>query len=58
VRRHPGYTTHYPGLDQSAADWLSEHRPKIFGVDCPSPDNPIDRIYPVHMYCRREGITH
>jgi kynurenine formamidase len=52
------YTTQYPGLDQSAADWLAERRPKIFGVDSPSPDNPIDRIYPVHMYCRRDGVTH
>jgi kynurenine formamidase len=54
----PEYTTAYPGLDQSAADWLDEHRPKVFGVDSPSPDNPIDRIYPVHMFCRREGVTH
>jgi kynurenine formamidase len=54
----PEYTTDYPGLDQSAADWLAAHRPKIFGVDSPSPDTPGDRIYPVHMYCRREGVTH
>jgi kynurenine formamidase len=54
----PEYTTQYPGLDASAADWLSEHHPKIFGVDSPSPDNPIDKDYPVHMYCRREGVTH
>ncbi|MBV9194800.1 MAG: cyclase family protein, partial [Solirubrobacterales bacterium] len=24
------YTTEYPGLDQSAADWLAKHRPKVF----------------------------
>lgn len=52
------YTTEYGGLDQSAADWLSDHQPKIFGVDSPSPDTPCDRIYPVHMYCREQGITH
>ncbi len=52
------YTTEYGGLDQSAADWLSDHQPKIFGVDSPSPDTPGDRIYPVHMYCREHGITH
>jgi kynurenine formamidase len=52
------YTSQYPGLDQSAADWLAAHKPKVFGVDSPSPDNPADRIYPVHLFCRRTGITH
>jgi kynurenine formamidase len=52
------YTTEYPGLDQTAADWLRDRRVKIFGVDTPSPDNPIDRTYPVHLMCRAEGITH
>ena len=54
----PEYTTQYPGLDESAATWLGDHRVKIFGVDSPSPDNPADRIYPVHLFCRRNGITH
>lgn len=52
------YTTQYPGLDQSAATWLGDHGVKIFGVDTPSPDNPADRIYPVHLFCRKNGITH
>jgi kynurenine formamidase len=52
------YTTQYPGLDQSAADWLRGRRPKIFGVDSPSPDNPADRIYPAHLFSRESGITH
>jgi kynurenine formamidase len=52
------YTTQYPGLDQSAADWLRERRPKVFGVDSPSPDNPVDRIYPVHLFSRESGVTH
>lgn len=52
------YVTEYPGLDQSAADWLRDRRIKIFGVDAPSPDNPIDRIYPVHLFCRDHGVTH
>src|SRR3954447_7570398 len=52
------YTTQYPGLDGSAADWLRERRPKVFGVDSPSPDNPADRIYPVHLFSRESGITH
>lgn len=59
--RHEGtreYTTEYGGLDRSAADWLQQHRPKIFGVDSPSPDTPGDQYYPVHMYCREHGVTH
>ena len=54
----PEYTSQYPGLDESAAEWLRERRVKAFGVDSPSPDNPISRTYPVHMMCRAEGITH
>lgn len=54
----PEYTTQYPGLDASGADWLRDHRVKVFGVDSPSPDNPADRIYPVHLFCREHGITH
>jgi kynurenine formamidase len=52
------YVTDYPGLDASAAAWLGDHRVKCFGVDSPSPDNPADRVYPVHLYCRENGITH
>ena len=54
----PEYTNQYPGLDESSAEWLRERRVKAFGVDTPSPDNPISRTYPVHMMCRAEGITH
>jgi kynurenine formamidase len=54
----PEYATEYGGLDQTAADWLRDHQPKIFGVDSPSPDTPGDRVYPVHMYCRQHGVTH
>jgi kynurenine formamidase len=54
----PEYTTDYPGLDEGAAEWLCERGVKIFGVDSPSPDNPISPTYPVHMMCRREGMTH
>ena len=54
----PECTTQYPGLDASAADWLGDHRVKVFGVDSPSPDNPADRIYPVHLFCRENGVTH
>jgi kynurenine formamidase len=52
------YTSQYPGLDESASEWLRERGVKAFGVDSPSPDNPISRTYPVHMMCRATGITH
>jgi kynurenine formamidase len=54
----PAYTTQYPGLNESASRWLVEKGVKAFGVDTPSPDNPISRTYPVHMMCREQGITH
>ncbi len=52
------YTNQYPGLDESASKWLVEKGVKTFGVDCPSPDNPISRTYPCHMMCREHGMTH
>lgn len=54
----PAYTSQYPGLDAAASQWLLERQVKIFGVDSPSPDNPISRTYPVHMMCREHGLTH
>jgi kynurenine formamidase len=54
----PEYTSRYPGLDEGAAEWLRERGVKVFGVDSPSPDNPVSRTYPVHMMCRANGITH
>lgn len=54
----PDYQTEYPGLDESAAEWLVQRDVKVFGVDCPSPDSPASRTYPVHLVCRREGVTH
>ncbi|HBY97150.1 MAG TPA: cyclase [Chloroflexi bacterium] len=52
------YTSQYPGLDESASEWLVDKKVKAFGVDSPSPDNPASHTYPCHMMCRREGITH
>jgi kynurenine formamidase len=54
----PDYTNQYPGFDESAANWIVAQGIKTFGVDCPSPDNPISRTYPIHMMCRAQGITH
>ena len=52
------YLSEYPGLSEASAEWLVRQRVKAFGVDCPSPDNPASRIYPVHLVCRREGLHH
>lgn len=52
------YLSQYPGLDEGGSMWLVEHGVKTFGVDSPSPDNPISRTYPCHMMCREHGITH
>jgi kynurenine formamidase len=59
--RHHGtkdYLSQYPGLDESGSMWLVERGIKTFGVDAPSLDNPISRSYPLHMMCRKYGITH
>ncbi len=52
------YVSEYPGLDESGSIWIVEKGIKIFGVDAPSLDNPISRTYPLHMMCRKHGITH
>lgn len=52
------YTSQYPGLDESASEWIKDRGIKTFGVDSPSPDNPISKTYPAHMMCRETGITH
>ncbi|HVB72653.1 MAG TPA: cyclase family protein [Ktedonobacteraceae bacterium] len=52
------YLSQYPGLDEAGSNWLVEQGIKTFGVDSPSPDNPISRTYPCHMMCRARGITH
>jgi kynurenine formamidase len=54
----PEYLSQYPGFDESGSDWLRDRGVKAFGVDSPSPDNPISKTYPCHMMCRAEGITH
>jgi kynurenine formamidase len=54
----PEYLSRYPGFDESGSDWLRDREVKAFGVDSPSPDNPISRTYPCHMMCREHGITH
>ena len=54
----PEYSLDYPGLDETASQWIVDRGIKTFGVDSPSPDNPISKTYPIHMMCRKHGITH
>lgn len=52
------YLSEFPGLGSSGAEWIVDKGVKTFGVDSPTPDNPVSKTYPCHMMCRREGITH
>ena len=52
------YLSEFPGLGESAAEWIVTKGVKTFGVDSPTPDNPTSKSYPCHMMCRREHITH
>jgi kynurenine formamidase len=54
----PRYLTDFPGLGAAASEWIAERGVKTFGVDSPTPDNPVSRTYPCHMMCRRRHITH
>jgi len=52
------YLTNFAGLGESGAEWIVAKGIKAFGVDSPTPDNPVSTTYPVHMMGRREHITH
>ncbi|MGH8873875.1 MAG: cyclase family protein [Acidimicrobiia bacterium] len=52
------YLTRFPGLGESGSRWMVENGVKAFGVDSPTPDNPISRTYPCHMMSRQHRITH
>ena len=52
------YLTDFPGLGESAAEWIVQRGVKTFGVHSPPPDTPASRPSPVHMMCRREHIPH
>jgi kynurenine formamidase len=54
----PEYLTTFPGLGEAACQWILDKEITTFGVDSPTPDNPVSTTYPVHMMCRREGKTH
>jgi kynurenine formamidase len=52
------YLSLFPGLGSTGSEWILDHGVKTFGVDTPTPDNPISRTYPCHMMCRRSNVTH
>jgi kynurenine formamidase len=52
------YLDRFPGLGADASEWIADHGIKAFGVDTPTPDNPISTVYPCHLMCRVRGITH
>ncbi len=52
------YLTTFPGLGEAACQWIVDKGITTFGVDSPTPDNPISTTYPAHLMCRREKKTH
>lgn len=52
------YLTDFPGLGETASNWILERGVKTFGVDSPTPDNPTSKTYPCHMMCRVNHVTH
>ena len=54
----PEYLTTFPGLGDTAAQWILDKGIGTFGVDSPTPDNPASTIYPVHLMCRHNKKTH
>jgi kynurenine formamidase len=54
----PDYLSQFPGLGAAGSQWLVDRGVKTFGVDSPTPDNPISTSYPCHMMCRQHHITH
>lgn len=59
--RHQGttaYLSEFPGLGAAGSQWLVDRGVKTFGVDSPTPDNPVSTSYPCHMMCRERHITH
>ena len=54
----PEYLTSFPGLGEAACRWILDKGITTFGVDSPTPDNPVSTTYPVHLMCRHEKKTH
>ena len=59
--RHAGtrdYLANHTGLGEEASAWIAKHKPKVFGVDTPTPDNPASKVFPCHLRSRMHRITH
>jgi kynurenine formamidase len=54
----PEYLTSFAGLGPSACQWILDKGIVTFGVDSPTPDNPVSTEYPVHLMCRHKRKTH
>jgi kynurenine formamidase len=47
---------HFPGIDSSAATWLSDHKIKAVGIDTPSIDYGQSKIFRTHQVLLGSGI--
>ncbi len=54
----PEYSTHQPGLNREATEYIIDKGAVNFGVDNTSPDMFLDKTYPCHMTCRERQVTH
>lgn len=54
----PAYLSEFAGIGESGAQWIVDKGIKTFGVDSPTPDNPVSTTYPTHQMSRDERITH
>lgn len=54
----PEYSTHQPGLNKEATEYIIDRGCINFGVDNTSPDVWLDKNYPCHRVCEERGVTH
>ncbi len=54
----PAYLADFAGIGATGAQWIVDKGVKTFGVDTPTPDNPVSTTYPVHLMSRDQRITH
>ena len=54
----PEYLSEFAGIGETGAQWIVDKGIKTFGVDSPTPDNPISTTYPAHLMSRDHRITH
>ena len=54
----PQYLSDFAGIGATGAQWIVDKGVKTFGVDSPTPDNPVSTTYPTHLMSRDNRITH